>query len=187
MRAKQIPALSVGAALGLGLMLTACGPIAFTDTVNFAAPKVEAPAPEPEKPSRAKRTDTHIELDGKIQFGYDSAEILPESHALLDDVVTILAESPDIAKLDVIGHTSTEGSDSHNKKLSTERAAAVMQYLVDHGVDASRLSSQGKGESSPLVEEKTDADKEKNRRVEFKIETAAAGESSGARGRPGGR
>lgn len=190
MRANNLR-VPVGVALGLGLALSACGPIAFQDSINFVK---AAPTPEPVavevKPKRAQISGDQIVIDGKIQFDYNSATIKPESHELLDDVATILTENADIEKLDIVGHTSSEGSDNINLKLSKERAASVMQYLVDKGIDAGRLSSQGKGEKDPIADNDSEEGKEKNRRVDFKIEKrgggAAAEEKGGARGRPGG-
>jgi outer membrane protein OmpA-like peptidoglycan-associated protein len=189
MRANNLR-VSVGVALGLGLALSACGPIAFQDSINFVH---AAPTPEPvveAEPTHAQIDGDQIVIDGKILFDYNSATIKPESHNLLDDVATILHENPDIELLDVVGHTSSEGSDSVNLKLSKERAASVAAYLGTRGIATTRLSSQGKGEKEPISENDTEEGKEKNRRVEFKIEKraagAAAGEEGGARGRPGG-
>lgn len=187
MPAKHSPASRVLAALGLGLLTTACGPIAFQDTVNFKPPEpkpVVAEAP----PARARLSGDRIVIDDKIQFEYDSAEIKSVSHELLDEVVEIMQANPQIEELDIVGHTSSEGSLHHNNKLSTDRAAAVEQYLVDHGIDAARLTSQGKGPSEPIADNDTEEGKQANRRVEFKVtKTAktAKPERSGARGRPG--
>ncbi|MFV8749248.1 OmpA family protein [Nannocystaceae bacterium ST9] len=192
MRANNLRVMPVGAALGLGLLLSACGPIAFQDSINFEKP---APKPDPVAvevaPKRAEIAGDQIVLQGKIQFDYNSATIKSESHELLDEVVTILTDNPDIDLLDVVGHTSSEGSDNINLKLSKDRAAAVKDYLVGKGIDAKRLSSQGKGEKEPIADNETDEGKEKNRRVEFLIEkrggvaTEAAKARGGARGRPG--
>lgn len=190
MRANNLRAMPVGAALGLSLLLSACGPIAFQDSINF---ENKAPKPEPVavevKPARAMIKGDQIVLDEKIQFDYNSATIKSESHSLLDEVFDILAANADIEKLDIIGHTSSEGSDSVNLKLSKERAASVKDYLIGKGIDAARLSSQGKGEKEPIADNETDEGKEQNRRVEFKIEKRSGGEGEakgGARGRPGG-
>jgi outer membrane protein OmpA-like peptidoglycan-associated protein len=189
------PAFRIIAALGLGLSLTACGPIAFQDTVNFSEPKA-APALGSEKPdeSRPAARKTHATIDGDhividemIQFEYDSAEIKSESHEILDDVVKLMTANPRIEQVDIIGHTSSEGSVKHNNKLSTDRAASVRQYLIDHGIDSGRLSSQGKGPSQPIADNATEEGKIANRRVEFKIMKMNSGEAQtgGARGRPG--
>jgi outer membrane protein OmpA-like peptidoglycan-associated protein len=202
MPAKHSPAFRLVVALGLGLSLTACGPIAFQDTIKFAEPerkaepKLEAaPAPDPEpaperKPSRARISGDQIVIDEMIQFEYDSAEILPVSHGILDDVVKVMKDNPQIEQVDIIGHTSSEGSLKHNNKLSTDRAASVKQYLIDHGIDTGRLTSQGKGPSDPIAENDTEEGRIKNRRVEFKIVKMGAADgaakSGGARARPGG-
>lgn len=189
MRANTLRVLPVGATLVL--LMSACGPIAFQDSINFVKP---APTPEPvaveAKPARAQITGDQIMLTEKIQFDYNSANIKEESHSLIDEVYDLLTANPDITLLDIVGHTSSEGSDSTNLKLSKERAAAVKDYLVNKGIDAKRLSSQGKGEKEPVADNETEEGKEKNRRVEFKIEkrtpAAEGGEAGGARGRPGG-
>jgi OOP family OmpA-OmpF porin len=185
MRANNLSVLPIGAVLSL--LLSACGPIAFQDSINFEKP---APKPEPvavaAKPARASISGDQISLTEKIQFDYNSATIKPESHSLLDEVYDILVANPDIELLDIVGHTSAEGSDSTNLKLSKARAAAVKDYLVGKGIDAKRLDSDGKGEKEPIADNETEEGKEKNRRVEFKIEKRAAKAEGGARGVPGG-
>ena len=194
MRVKHSTASIVAAALGLGLLATGCGPIAFNDTVNYKLASAE-PEPEPEPPAaRAQLSGDHIVIDGKIQFEYDSAEIKSVSHELLDAVVQVMQDNPGIEEVDVIGHTSSEGSKKHNDKLSTERAAAVKSYLTDHGIEGKRLISEGKGSSEPIADNDTEEGKVANRRVEFKVTKMAAAEAGaeagakegGARGRPGG-
>ncbi len=169
--------------VGLGLLLAACGPIAFQDTVNLGEPpKPEPPAVAVEtKPKRAQLSGDAITLTEKIQFDYNSAVIKAESHSLLDEVVEILKENPEITSLEIIGHTSSEGKASHNLKLSKDRAASVLNYLVEHGIEASRLKSDGKGPNEPIADNDTEEGKEANRRVEFKVKAR----SGGARGRPG--
>jgi OOP family OmpA-OmpF porin len=183
----------VAAALGLGLLATGCGPIAFNDTVNYKLAAAE-PEPEPEpEPPRAKLSGDHIIIDGMIQFEYDSAEIKSVSHDLLDAVVKVMQDTAAIEELDVIGHTSSEGSKKHNDKLSTDRAASVKDYLVEHGVTAKRVRSEGKGSSDPVADNDTEEGKVANRRVEFKVTKMAAAEGeaegaeakTGARGKPG--
>ena len=191
MPAKHSSAFRILAALGLGLTMTACGPIAFQDTVNFKnpepkpAPKLESEPAPAARPIHAQISGDHIVIDEMIQFEYNSAEIKPESHEILDDVAKVLQDNPNIEQLDIIGHTSSEGSVKHNNKLSTDRAASVKQYLIDHGVDAARLSSQGKGPSEPIADNSTEEGKVANRRVEFKITKMAGAATGGARGRPG--
>ena len=97
-------------------------------------------------------------------------KIKPESYPVLDEVLQILRDHPEITLVRVEGHTDTRGSALYNKRLSHGRAKAVRQYLVKAGIDPRRLRYRGFGESAPLVpDEKTEADYQQNRRVEFTI------------------
>ena len=83
-------------------------------------------------------------------------------------ITAILKEYP-TAKFSIEGHTDADGSEASNQKLSEDRAAAVQNYFIENGVDASRLSSKGFGESMPMDSNKTRAGKANNRRVEVKL------------------
>jgi outer membrane protein OmpA-like peptidoglycan-associated protein len=72
-------------------------------------------------------------------------------------------------RLGVYGHTDNRGALALNTRLSKERAAACMKYLVDKGIDANRLESDGFGPTKPVEDNATEAGRTKNRRVEFKI------------------
>jgi outer membrane protein OmpA-like peptidoglycan-associated protein len=72
-------------------------------------------------------------------------------------------------KIEISGHTDNSGSPVINAKLSTDRAKAVVDYLVKKGIDQSRLSHQGYGSDQPIADNATAAGKAKNRRVEFKV------------------
>jgi outer membrane protein OmpA-like peptidoglycan-associated protein len=198
MRTKLPPVLLLAA---IGSSAPGCGPIAFTDTINYgeAKPKPESKPDKPESPkvavvpSRAKLVGDRIIITEKIQFEYDSHVILPESHALLDDVVKVMQDNRNIKKVDIVGYTSSEGSKKHNEELSKNRAAEVMKYLVEHGVDAARLTSQGKGPADPIADNATEEGKVANRRVEFHVKETGDGKgegqapsTTGARARPGG-
>ena len=113
--------------------------------------------------------DDHIEIREKIQFQKSKADILPESHNLLDEIVSVIQSNPDITKIAIEGHTSSEGSEDFNRDLSRRRAQAVLKYLTDKGVAADRLTSNGFGPDRPIASNDTEADREKNRRVEFNI------------------
>ena len=77
---------------------------------------------------------------------------------------------PEIKSVSVEGHTDDRGAAAMNKRLSAARAAAVVKWLVAHGVKADRLSSQGFGFERPLVPNDSDEGRTKNRRVEFHIQ-----------------
>ncbi|HVK87914.1 MAG TPA: OmpA family protein [Kofleriaceae bacterium] len=115
-------------------------------------------------------TRKHIELNQKIFFAYDKADILPKSYALLDEVAIAFKDYPGL-KVRIEGHTDSRGSLKHNMKLSQARADSVKQYMLDHGVTEDRiLSSIGYGPTQPLETNKTDEGRERNRRVEFVVE-----------------
>jgi len=101
-----------------------------------------------------------------INFDFDSATIRPESEELLAALATGLKDS-DAAAITVIGHTSSEGSDAYNEKLSQRRAEAVAAAIVERGVDAGSVSAEGRGEQQPIADNSTEAGRSLNRRVEI--------------------
>jgi len=104
-----------------------------------------------------------------INFELDSDVIEASSFYILDAVVATMKGNPDIALIEVAGHTDEQGSDAHNLDLSERRAASVVRYLVEHGVEDKRLGSQGYGETQPKIAEKSQRAYSINRRVEFVI------------------
>jgi outer membrane protein OmpA-like peptidoglycan-associated protein len=104
-----------------------------------------------------------------IYFDFDKSTIKPESRPALEDAAKMLNENPTI-NVEIQGHTDSKGSDSYNLSLSDRRAASVVAYLVQNlGIDRSRLTSRGYGESMPIATNDTDAGRALNRRVEFAI------------------
>ncbi len=114
-------------------------------------------------------TDTSIEILDMIYFEYDKAIIKKESYPILDAVAATLQGNPSIQLVEIQGHTDERGNDAYNLDLSDRRAAAVKQYLVDKGVEDKRLTSQGYGETQPLIRESNEKAWAKNRRVAFLI------------------
>ena len=119
-------------------------------------------------PKGVRVTKNAIIIDEKIYFQTAKAIILPKSYDILNSVAQAMQDYANI-RVEVQGHTDSDGSESYNLKLSNRRANAVREYLVNAGVDESRLESKGFGETTPIADNKTAAGKEKNRRVEFKI------------------
>ncbi len=78
-------------------------------------------------------------------------------------------QHPEIARVEVEGHTDSTATKQHNQRLSEQRAAAVKAYLVDKGIAADRLTTRGYGEDRPVGDNGTEEGRFKNRRVEFKI------------------
>ena len=105
----------------------------------------------------------------KVLFKTGSAEILPESNAILDAVGTTVLHHPEFILIEVQGHADERSSDEYNLRLTKERAHSVVEALVQRGVTRDRIRSQGYGEYCPLDEGHNEAAWEKNRRVEFKV------------------
>ncbi len=114
-------------------------------------------------------TDTKIEILDKIYFEFDSAVIKKQSYPILDAIVATMQGNPDIQLVEIQGHTDSRGKDAYNLDLSDRRAASVREYLTNGGVDASRLQSQGYGETQPIIRKENEEAWAKNRRVEFLI------------------
>lgn len=110
--------------------------------------------------------EEHYRLEG-INFEYDSARLTEASVAPMHEALLILRRHSDLA-VEIAGHTDSKGSDSYNQALSERRANAVRNELVAHGIDASRLTVRGYGESQPVADNATEAGRAQNRRVEFR-------------------
>lgn len=103
-----------------------------------------------------------------IQFETNSFKLMPVSLVELDKLFQLLKENPQI-KVQVSGHTDNVGAPAENLKLSNNRAKSVVDYLVGKGIDATRLSWKGFGETKPVADNKTEEGRAKNRRTEFTI------------------
>jgi outer membrane protein OmpA-like peptidoglycan-associated protein len=176
-----------GAALWAAAGMLAMPLPACTHTLLFSDPnpivvRGTPPAPPPErtepvkevkpvetKPKRVEVKADHIEITEKIQFETAKATIRPESSPLLDEITNVVKQNPQIRRLSIEGHTDNTGADKLNQKLSEQRAAAVRDYLVQHGVESDRLLSRGWGKTKPIDDNSTANGREANRRVEFVI------------------
>jgi outer membrane protein OmpA-like peptidoglycan-associated protein len=122
----------------------------------------------PKKYSLVSVTQEKIELHQAVFFATAKSTIMPQSFALLNEVADVL-KSRSTMQVRVEGHTDSRGKRAANMLLSQGRANAVKTYLVDHGIDASRMVSIGFGPDQPIETNRTAAGREKNRRVEFVI------------------
>ncbi|MFO0619627.1 MAG: OmpA family protein [Polyangiaceae bacterium] len=110
---------------------------------------------------------SHVAILEKVPFAADAAGIATDEYPILDEVVMILRDHPELARVRVIGFADdAEGSPL---RLSELRADAVVNYLVAKGVDKKRLSAIGKGTAQPVLTDDTPTARGRNRRVEFEI------------------
>jgi len=118
---------------------------------------------------------SQIRILDQVRFATGKAAIVPgkESEEVLGAVLQILTAHAEITALRVEGHTDNQGGAALNKRLSEQRAAAVVRWLVQHGIDASRLSSKGFGFERPIDSNDTPEGRKNNRRVEFHIDDTA--------------
>ena len=103
-----------------------------------------------------------------IHFETGKAIFVAESEVLLQALWFAAEKCPNV-NITIEGHTDNLGSESDNERLSNERAAAVISYLVKKGVSAGRLKATGYGESQPIADNNTEEGRELNRRIEFLV------------------
>jgi len=102
-----------------------------------------------------------------IFFDFNQSELKAESYEELDRLVDYLSHND--VRIEIGGHTDDQGSDEYNDRLSQDRAKAVYDYLIGHGISAERLSYVGYGKRKPIADNATEAGRAENRRTEFRI------------------
>lgn len=158
--------------------------------VNESGCPLEAtPVAEPSSPCETPAAGEAIDLNGcktgdtvvlrGVNFELDSARLTANAKTILDGVADSLLAAQAL-HVEIGGHTSSEGSDSYNLKLSDNRAEAVRQYLLARGVEGSRLTVKGYGEGSPVADNATAEGRELNRRVELKVTEGGAAPAEAA-------
>jgi outer membrane protein OmpA-like peptidoglycan-associated protein len=148
-----------------------------TDGDNIIDPKdacPTVPGPPNEDPKKngcplARIEHGQVRILEQVQFAFNSDRILHASDVILNAVLKIVEEHDEITRISIEGHTDNVGSAKYNKDLSNRRAASVRNWLVQHGVDAGRLSSVGYGLERPIADNVTEEGRQENRRVEFHI------------------
>lgn len=152
--------------------------LAANELVKPAEPE-PAPAPEPAAqpesaftPSpEAKACEDAIGVilaAGKINFDVALATITVDSGPVLANIAATLQSCPQV-RMEISGHTDSDGDDAANQALSEARAGAVRDWLANAGVASSAISAKGYGETRPLAPNDTDDNKAKNRRIEFRV------------------
>lgn len=120
-------------------------------------------------PVIAKEVIDKINFAAKnVFFATGSSKLMAKSNKSLDEVAKLMIADPSL-KMDIDGHTDSQGSDELNQALSEKRAASVRDYLISKGVDASRLKATGYGETKPVADNNTAAGRAKNRRTEMTV------------------
>lgn len=119
-----------------------------------------------------------VDIPSDISFDTNRADIRPDFRNLLDKLATSLRDNPGTS-INIVGHTDSVGSDAYNNQLSLLRAEHVRDYLAARGVDPSRVTVSGHGESEPIASNGTEEGRSRNRRVEvFVADRQSAGTSS---------
>jgi OmpA-OmpF porin, OOP family len=133
-----------------------------------------APDPDPKRNGCPKAfiQGGQIKILDQVRFATSSAAIVPgkDSEDVLNAVLKVLKDHPEIVKIQVEGHTDNQGAAGYNRTLSANRAASVVTWLVKHGIVKDRLSSAGFGPDRPLSANDTAEGRTANRRVEFHIQ-----------------
>jgi OOP family OmpA-OmpF porin len=130
---------------------------------------VPAPAPRPAAaPAAPAVAATKVTYAADAFFDFDKATVKPEARAKLDDLVGKV-KGINLEVIIAVGHTDSVGTDGYNQKLSVRRAEAVKAYLVSKGIEKNRVYTEGKGEKSPVADNKTPEGRAKNRRVEIEV------------------
>jgi outer membrane protein OmpA-like peptidoglycan-associated protein len=114
-----------------------------------------------------------IEILEIVYFQQGKDVILARSHALLDNVASVVVAHAEITRVEVEGHTDAVGDDQRNLNLSQRRAESVVRYLIARGVSADRLEARGYGETKPIASNATREGRGANRRVEFVMSRGA--------------
>jgi outer membrane protein OmpA-like peptidoglycan-associated protein len=116
--------------------------------------------------TRTADNQLKLNVPNDVSFSTGSAAIKPELRAVLDPFAESLRNDPN-ARLSIIGHTDSTGSDAVNNPLSLERAHSVRDYLAAHGVSSARIDTAGRGDREPVADNTSDSGRAKNRRVEL--------------------
>jgi OOP family OmpA-OmpF porin len=131
--------------------------------------------------------DNSIVILEKILFETDSAVIQQGSYPIVEAVAATLNGNPQIALIEIQGHADERSSDEYNIRLTRDRAASVLEALVQRGVNRSRMRSGGYGERCPVNPQHNEVAWDANRRVEFKIIRTTDGETGVEVACPAGR
>ncbi len=127
-----------------------------------------ASAPSPAAAVAPAAVSSKVTYAADTFFDFNKSVIKSEAKAKLDDLVDKI-KAVNLEVIIAVGHTDAVGSDAYNQKLSMRRSNAVKAYLINKGVDKTRIYTEGKGEKQPVADNGTKEGRAKNRRVEIEV------------------
>lgn len=159
--------------------------IAVVDDLPEPEPEPEPEvAPEPVDANRGLAEVDPIDVIkdamSDVQFAFDSAEVHPSQHSLLDRIYDALKSVPEVT-LVITGHTCSIGTERYNLDLSRRRAEAVRRYLVGRGIASTRVRVEGAGEAEPEFSNEVEETRARNRRTDFEVRANVSGGSIAGR------
>jgi OOP family OmpA-OmpF porin len=132
-------------------------------------PRAAPPAPPPPPPPPpAAPVSEKVTFAADAFFDFDKSVLKPEGQAKLSDLVD-KTKGINLEVIIAVGHTDSVGGDAYNQRLSIKRAEAVKAFLVSRGIEKNRVYTEGKGEKSPVADNRTREGRAKNRRVEVEV------------------
>jgi type IX secretion system PorP/SprF family membrane protein len=117
---------------------------------------------------RESDKEIKFKLEKDFQFGFNEAKLNNEAKIYINDIVLLLSEN-EMLNIEIIGHTDNVGTREANQNISEQRAEIVKNYLIEKGIDANRIKTNGMADKKPKSENDTNENRSKNRRVEFVI------------------
>jgi OOP family OmpA-OmpF porin len=153
--------------------------LASTENVRLAVSYDESLDPVAQLPTPEECVSGIAEIlkEQQIIFDPGSTSIAEEAQGTIDRIATIIAECPDVP-MEIAGHTDSQGREQMNLNLSQSRAEAVLASIMDRRIRTKNLTAKGYGEVSPIADNKTEAGREANRRIEFTLVTEESGEDA---------
>ena len=156
---------SLAALSGCGSSRNASGLQTANALQGFTRTTMVGKAPLP--PVASRPPSRRIVLRG-VNFEFDKSDVRPQDQAVLEAAIEALRGTSG-AKVRIIGHTDSVGTMEHNEALSMRRAKAVVDFLIDSGIDSNRLEAAGEGMANPVASNDTRDGRAQNRRVEFEV------------------
>lgn len=129
---------------------------------------VPPPAPAPAPVAPPAPVSEKVSFSADAFFDFDKAVLKPEGRAKLTELAQ-QAQGLNLEVIIAVGHTDSIGSEAYNQALSVRRAEAVKEFLASQGIERNRIYTEGKGESSPVADNRTREGRAQNRRVEVEV------------------